>query len=671
MPLFIIVFSVSGLAQSRAFFACYDYFTDKDFVSAVECFTNYLDKNPKDADALNVRAKCYKYLKDYPLAFSDINSAIKLYNKNTIASLDGLYAQRGKFYEDIEKYEDALKDFAKALKINSKNTDVMFERANLYYRLENYAASDADWKLVLKIEKENINAQIGLARNMFARGKVDEAIKEFDRLEKIDFRNPYIYLYRSKAYDKKENYRKSIDDFFNWCYYDDLGYDKLSYIIFYADYEFTYLLAKISEKVVKDTDNKYFWLLARSVLYAEKDMYKEAIKDLNSIELLMPKPEIFLYNARGDYYTEMGEYDKAITEFNKGLNLDEKEELYLRRADAKRLKGDYLSAIEDFTKVIELDPMNSYAYYKRGWTKEFIKDFQGALLDYNTSVDIDNEYPYIYETRGRLYRNYLNQPQLAEKDFQMVLTLETEVRKGGNCRQYALFHLNRIEDAITHQNAILDKYPTQGNYYDATCLYSLMNRPEEAVKYLQLAFEKGFRDFTHIANDDDLDNIRNSPEFIKLIEEWKEKLSSSLETGQLIEPKQNEIKKYVVKSKELKSGVYEIPCIVNDLPLNFIFDTGASDITISSIEAAFMLKNNYLTEYDFKDRRNYRTASGDIVEGTKVKLKTIKIGDLELNNIEAAVVHKQNAPLLFGQSALGKFVKITIDNSNNEIIFEY
>jgi clan AA aspartic protease (TIGR02281 family) len=109
---------------------------------------------------------------------------------------------------------------------------------------------------------------------------------------------------------------------------------------------------------------------------------------------------------------------------------------------------------------------------------------------------------------------------------------------------------------------------------------------------------------------------------------------------------------------------------VNDLPLKFIFDTGASNITISSLDAAFMLKNNYLTEYDFKDKRNFRTASGDIVEGSIIRLRKIQIGELELNNIEASVVHKQNAPLLFGQSALGKFVKIIIDNANNEIIFE-
>ena len=605
------------------------------------------------------------------MAFADINNAIKYHNKKTYSSKDGLYAQRGKFYEDIENYDEALKDYATAFKINPKNTNVLFSRANLYYNLENYLASDKDWQQVLKIEKDNVNAQVGLARNMIARGEIDNAIKELDRLEKIDFRNPLTYQYRSEAHAKKENYRKAIDDVISWCYYDDVDIYKEYAFIKYAAHEFTYALAKVTEKIVKEKDERYAWLNLRTSLYEEHEMYREAITDYNSMEGLLSSPLISILYRRGKCYKKMGEYDKAITEFNKAIDLREDETLYLYRADVKRLKGDYKSAIEDFTKVIELDPMNSYAYYKRGWTKEFDKDFQGALKDYTTSIELDRDYVYTYETRGKLYKNHLNEPKLAEKDFQMVLTIETEIRKSGNCRQYALFHLGRIEESIAHQDNILEKYPTSGNYYDATCLYSLMKRPADAIKYLQTAFEKGYRDFIHIENDDDLDNIRNTHDFIELINEWTKKTSSSIETGQIIDNQRENTQKYVVKSKELKSGVYEIPCTVNNLPLNFIFDTGASDITISSVEAAFMLKNNYLTEYDFKDRKNYRTASGDIVEGTKVRLRMVKIGDLELNNIEAAVVYKQNAPLLFGQSALGKFVKITIDNLNSEIIFEY
>ena len=48
----------------------------------------------------------------------------------------------------------------------------------------------------------------------------------------------------------------------------------------------------------------------------------------------------------------------------------------------------------------------------------------------------------------------------------------------------------------------------------------------------------------------------------------------------------------VIKMKK-EGGVSIIPCKVNGLNLNFIFDTGASDVSISLTEANFMLKNGY------------------------------------------------------------------------------
>ena len=671
LALIAICFSFSLSAQTN-YYDCIDYYRDENYAQAIKCFSDYLKRNPKDVDALNMRAKCYGNVHDYSLAFADINEAMKCYNKKALSSKDGLYAQRGKFYADIENYNEALKDYATAYKINPKNTDVLFERANLFYNMENYAASDADWKQVLKIEKDNINAQIGLARNMIGRKQTDDAIKELNRLENIDPRNPYIFRYRSDAYADKGNYQKAIDDLIYWCYLDDVDKIKSSILLKYADHEFTYALAKVSEMILKDKDDCIQWLILRTTLYKENEMYREAVEDYNNIEALLPSPEIFIFYNRGICYTETGEYDRAIADFDEGLKLKEDKYLYIGRGRANRLKGEFQAAKADYTKVIELDPMNSYAYYVRGMTKQFEKDYTGALKDYTTAIDLDREYAYTYLKRGRLYRSQLNQPLLAEKDFQTVISLDNEIRKKGNCRQYALFFLDRIDDAMAYQNAILEKYPTSDNYYDAACLNSLTNRPVDAIQYLRLAFEKGFRYFTHIESDSDLENIRHTREFIDLVDEWKRKTAElSSATSQVTVSESGQTQKYVVKTKELKSGVYEMPCVVNDLPLKFIFDTGASDITLSSIEAAFMLKNDYLTEYDFRDRRNYLTASGDIVEGTKVRLRQVKVGDLELNNIEASVVHKQNAPLLFGQSALGRFVKITIDNKNNEIIFEH
>ncbi|MBP8192909.1 MAG: retroviral-like aspartic protease family protein [Chitinophagales bacterium] len=118
---------------------------------------------------------------------------------------------------------------------------------------------------------------------------------------------------------------------------------------------------------------------------------------------------------------------------------------------------------------------------------------------------------------------------------------------------------------------------------------------------------------------------------------------------------------------ENKNGIFMMPCSVNGLNLKFIFDTGASDVSISLTEANFMLKNGYLSKSDVLGTEYYRIANGEIEEGTKINLKEIQIGKIKIYNVKASVVHNLNAPLLLGQSALKKLGKIEFDYSNNTL----
>jgi clan AA aspartic protease (TIGR02281 family) len=117
-----------------------------------------------------------------------------------------------------------------------------------------------------------------------------------------------------------------------------------------------------------------------------------------------------------------------------------------------------------------------------------------------------------------------------------------------------------------------------------------------------------------------------------------------------------------------EGGVYTMPCEVNGLKLRFIFDTGASDVSISLAEAIFMLKNGYLSKSDIKGATYYQIANGDIVEGTTINLKTLKIGNKYLYNVNASIVHSTSSPLLLGQSALSKIGKFSFDYSNNTLL---
>lgn len=119
---------------------------------------------------------------------------------------------------------------------------------------------------------------------------------------------------------------------------------------------------------------------------------------------------------------------------------------------------------------------------------------------------------------------------------------------------------------------------------------------------------------------------------------------------------------------EKKNGIYYVPCTVNGLKLQFIFDTGAGDVSISLSEAVFMIKNGYMSENDLIGTEYYRIANGEVAEGTKIIIKELKIGDKTLYNVKASIVHTLSAPLLLGQSAIERFGKFSVDYSTNTLV---
>ncbi len=116
-----------------------------------------------------------------------------------------------------------------------------------------------------------------------------------------------------------------------------------------------------------------------------------------------------------------------------------------------------------------------------------------------------------------------------------------------------------------------------------------------------------------------------------------------------------------------KDGVYIVPCTVNGLKLKFIFDTGASDVSISLTEAIFMLKNDYLSKSDIIGTSYAQLANGHITKNTKIILRKIEFAGLTLYNVKASVVHELSAPLLLGQSAIKKLGVIQINPTNNTL----
>ncbi len=96
---------------------------------------------------------------------------------------------------------------------------------------------------------------------------------------------------------------------------------------------------------------------------------------------------------------------------------------------------------------------------------------------------------------------------------------------------------------------------------------------------------------------------------------------------------------------------------INGASLKYLVDTGASTVALNSGDAKFAK-----IDYEKGEKANASTANG-VVEVYLVKLNTLKIGTITLNNVEATV-HEGGSPsvVLLGMSALNK-LDMKRDNS--------
>lgn len=661
---------VLGYAQTYNFEQGVKAYQEADYEQALDYFSREIKDDPKSYMAYYYRSAVYQVQENYARALSDINNAIKYTPPKEKKVLAGELRMRADIYVKTENYEAALESYASALKLVPQDPDVYIGRAQIYFDLEQYDKAEADYQQALKIDESFVLGWAGLGRNYLFAKKYDQADKILNKLILLAPDYSGGYLFRGQLNYLLERYNAAIEDVFKAFLLDGSNKNTRTIFIYYAQKNITLAMAKINARITAEPENGV-WYFLRAQLNEGRYMYSSAIPDYNKvIELsdLSHKTDLLAYRAK--CYTNAGLYDKAISDYNEIIASDSGNAYsFAYLAENRRLKGDYQGAILDFTKAIEVNPEQSWFYYGRGWTYEFVNDFQKALSDYNDAIAVDPDYLYAYLNRGRLYEEHLKDTAKAKEDYLKILALDTTADEQVNCRHFALFHLGRSKEAVEWLNKILQNHPNDGNYYDAACLYSLMNNTGQALANLEIAFTKGYRDFVHMGVDEDLNNIKNLPDFKALVQKWQ-KLADEEERKEepaLKDTGDTQEETVTIPMTPKGSGVYEVSCKVNDLRLNFIFDTGASDISISRTEAQFMLKNGYLNTTDIGGTQNYMDANGDIEVGTKVILRKVELGGLILKNVSASVINNKNAPLLFGQSALSKYGKIVIDNQKNTL----
>jgi tetratricopeptide (TPR) repeat protein len=107
---------------------------------------------------------------------------------------------------------------------------------------------------------------------------------------------------------------------------------------------------------------------------------------------------------RTSAYGANDQHEDAAVAFTRIIDLNPNDaDAYFRRGLAYSFKGQYDLAIGDFTKTIELEPRNPSAYENRA-TMYYRKGlYDQALTDYTKAIEIAPDYSVAYANRAMAY----------------------------------------------------------------------------------------------------------------------------------------------------------------------------------------------------------------------------------------------------------------------------
>jgi tetratricopeptide (TPR) repeat protein len=131
--------------------------------------------------------------------------------------------------------------------------------------------------------------------------------------------------------------------------------------------------------------------------------------------------------------------------------------------------GDYKTAIDEYTKVIEKFPEEFLPYYFRGSARFNSSDYEGAMADYTKVLELRDDNFLAYDGRGWCSFE-LKKYAKAKDDFRKSFEIKPLYAESISNLGYVFFMEGQIDSALFYYNLAVER--------DPKCLMALFNRAQ-------------------------------------------------------------------------------------------------------------------------------------------------------------------------------------------------
>jgi tetratricopeptide (TPR) repeat protein len=214
---------------------------------------------------------------------------------------------------------------------------------------------------------------------------------------------------------------------------------------------------------VERANGDWLWLVAGGVsgwVQSSEVVPYDQATDYFTLEIRANPSSAYLYVIRGMHWTEKGETDNALADFNEAIRLDPNDPVaFFNRGNAWSAKKESDKAIQDYNEAIRLAPRFAGVFYSRGKTWQNKQEHGKAIADYSEVIRRNPKFSLALNNRGNAWAARKEFDKAIE-DYNEAIRLFPKDTLAFNNRGNAWGHKREFEKAIADYNEVIQLEPS-------------------------------------------------------------------------------------------------------------------------------------------------------------------------------------------------------------------
>lgn len=270
-----------------------------------------------------------------------------------------LYFERGMVLDGMEQDSLALIDYKKAISLDSNRAEYYSAIGDMLFEHKDLEGSVQWIEKAMQLNPNDMKAQLKVAKMFLYIEEYNKALGAINTVLRQDVYNPEGYFLKGMVYKSLKDTTKSISSFLTALQVEPTYKDAMVQLGIMYSMKGDPVALKYYDNAYQLDSNDMFPLFARGVYYQDRGDYEKAKQEYISV-ILKDRDYTNPYYNLGFIYLEQDSLDKAFRQY------------------------------DILTKI---DPQDPEAYFNRGVCYERMKKIDAAIADYKQALVFDETYP--------------------------------------------------------------------------------------------------------------------------------------------------------------------------------------------------------------------------------------------------------------------------------------